>query len=137
MSHTNDTLEIAAAGLAAQRARMRVISENIANAQSVSSEPGGDPYRRQVPVFDAELDKYTGLNLVQMNEVHEDQSDFQLRYEPGHPAADLEGYVKYPNVQTLVEMMDMREAMRTYEANLNMIDNTRRMMERTLDLLRR
>ena len=99
--------------------------------------PGGDPYRRQVPVFEAELDRATGLNAVRMNDVAHDPSEFTLEFEPGHPPSNDEGYVQYSNVQTLVEMMDMREAMRTYEANLNMIENARRMQERALDLLRR
>ncbi|OLF74163.1 flagellar basal-body rod protein FlgC [Maricaulis sp. W15] len=130
-------MQISAFGMRAQAARMRIISENIANADSTAREPGGDPYRRQVPVFEAELDRATGLNAVRMTDVAHDQSEFTLEYDPGHPAANAEGYVQYSNVQTLVEMMDMREAMRTYEANLNMIENARRMQERALDLLRR
>jgi len=130
-------MQISAFGMRAQAARMRIISENIANADSTAREPGGDPYRRQVPVFEAELDRATGLNAVRMTDVAHDQSEFTLEYDPGHPAANAEGYVQYSNVQTLVEMMDMREAMRSYEANLNMIENARRMQERALDLLRR
>ena len=116
---------------------MRIISENIANAESTAREPGGDPYRRQIPVFEAELDRVTGLNMVRLSDVAPDESEFTLEYDPGHPAANAEGYVSTSNVQMLVEMMDMREAMRTYEANLNMIENSRRMEQRTLDLLRR
>ncbi|MAC90446.1 MAG: flagellar basal-body rod protein FlgC [Maricaulis maris] len=130
-------MQISAFGMRAQAARMRIISENIANADSTAREAGGDPYRRQVPVFEAELDRATGLNAVRMTDVAHDQSEFTLEYDPGHPAANAEGYVQYSNVQTLVEMMDMREAMRSYEANLNMIENARRMQERALDLLRR
>ena len=137
MTDASDALSIAAAGLRAQSARMRIIAENIANASSTGSEPGADPYRRQVPVFEAEMDRMTGLEVVRMTGVDADQSEFDLRYEPGHPAADGDGYVKYPNVQTLIELMDMREAQRTYEANLNMVESSRRMMERALDLLRR
>lgn len=137
MSDASDALSIAAAGLRAQSARMRIIAENIANAGSTASTPGGDPYRRQVPVFEAEMDRMTGLEVVRMTGVDADRSDFDLRYEPGHPAANDDGYVKYPNVQTLIELMDMREAQRTYEANLNMVESSRRMMERALDLLRR
>ena len=88
-------------------------------------------------VFEAELDRASGLSVVRMTDVQQDQGDFNLRYEPGHPSANAEGYVKYPNVQTLVELMDMREAQRSYEANLNMIESSRRMMERALDMLRR
>ncbi|MEE2567062.1 flagellar basal body rod protein FlgC [Hyphobacterium marinum] len=137
MTDASDALSIAAAGLRAQSARMRIIAENIANAGSTSSDPGGDPYRRQVPIFEAEMDRMTGLEVVRMTGVDADRSDFDLRYEPGHPAANDDGYVKYPNVQTLIELMDMREAQRSYEANLNMVESSRRMMERALDLLRR
>ena len=137
MSDAHDSMSISAAGLRAQAARMRIISENIANAESTAREPGGDPYRRQIPVFEAELDRATGLNMVRMTDVAPDESEFTLEYDPGHPAANGEGYVSTSNVQMLVEMMDMREAMRTYEANLNMIENSRRMQQSTLDLLRR
>ena len=137
MSDAHDSMSISAAGLRAQAARMRIISENIANAESTAREPGGDPYRRQIPVFEAELDRATGLNMVRMTDVAPDESEFTLEYDPGHPAANGEGYVSTSNVQMLVEMMDMREAMRTYEANLNMIENSRRMQQTTLDLLRR
>jgi flagellar basal-body rod protein FlgC len=137
MGHASDAMQISASGLRAQAARMRVISENIANADSTSREAGGDPYRRQIPVFENELNRVTGLTTVRMADVADDQSEFTMTHDPGHPAADADGYVKKSNVQTLVEMMDMREAMRTYEANLNMIENGRRMQERALDLLRR
>jgi flagellar basal-body rod protein FlgC len=137
MGNASDAMSISAAGMRAQSARMRIISENIANADSTAREPGGDPYRRQIPVFEAELDRVTGLNMVRLSDVAPDESEFTLEYDPGHPAANGEGYVSTSNVQMLVEMMDMREAMRTYEANLNMIENSRRMEQRTLDLLRR
>lgn len=137
MGSASDAMSISAAGMRAQSARMRIISENIANADSTAREPGGDPYRRQIPVFEAELDRVTGVNTVRMTDAVADMSSFKMEYNPGHPAADEQGYVRTTNVQSLVEMMDMREAMRTYEANLNMIENHRRMMDRTLDLLRR
>ncbi len=137
MDNNADTLQIAAAGLRAQSSRMRIIAENLANATSTGRTPDEDPYRRQIPVFQAELDRATGAQLVRMTEAKPDESEFKLTYEPGHPAADAEGYVRYPNVSSLVEMMDMREAQRSYEANMNMIEGSRRMMERTLDLLRR
>jgi flagellar basal-body rod protein FlgC len=137
MGHPSDAMQIAASGMRAQTARMRIISENMANAESTAREAGGDPYRRQVPVFENELNRVTGLTEVRMSDVAPDQSDFVMRHDPGHPAADEDGYVKTTNVQVLVEMMDMREAMRTYEANLNMIENSKRMQERALDLLRR
>ncbi len=137
MSDPSDALSVAAAGLRAQSARMRIIAENLANAESTAQTPGGDPYRRQIPVFEAELDRATGLETVRMSRVNQDMSDFRIEHEPGHPAADADGYVLYPNVNSLIEMMDMREAQRSYEANLNMVESSRRMMERALDLLRR
>jgi len=137
MSEIESTLAIAAYGLRAQSARMRVIAENVANADSTATTPGGDPYRRRIPVFQTELDRATGLTKVEMTRTAPDQSDFDLRYEPGHPAADADGYVKYSNVNALIELMDMRSAQRSYEANLDVIENSRAMLSRTLDLLRR
>lgn len=136
MDKNFDALQIAASGLRAQSGRMRIIAENVANANSTAQTPEGDPYRRRIPVFQAELDRTTGAEMVSMTRVRADRGDFRLVYEPGHPAANDEGYVKYPNVQTLVELMDMREAQRSYEANLNTMENARQMMQRTLDLLR-
>ena len=130
------TLAIAAAGLRAQSGRMRVISENIANADSTPSTPGGDPYRRKVPTFQLEFDRALGVNLVELGRTETDTSAFQVKYEPGHPAADQNGNVKLPNVNPLLEMTDMREAQRTYEANINVITATRRMIQRTIDILR-
>lgn len=137
MSDPRDSMLVSAAGMRAQAARMRIISENLANADSTSREAGGDPYRRQIPVFEAELNRTTGMTTVRMTDAIHDNASFRLEHEPDHPAANAEGYVKYSNVSTIVETMDMREAMRSYEANLNMIENHRRMLERTLDLLRR
>ena len=137
MDRASETLQIAAAGLRAQSARMRIIAENVANADSTARTAEDDPYQRQIAVFGSEFDRQVGAELVRMTDVQADQSDFRLVYEPGHPAADGEGYVKYPNVSSLIELMDMRDAQRTYEANLTMVEGTRRMMERTLDLLRR
>lgn len=130
------SMSIATSGLKAQAGRMRVISENIANAESTAQTAGGDPYRRKVPTFASELDRSLDARVVSMGRVRPDQSDFKLRYEPGHPAADASGNVKYPNVNSLVEMTDMREAQRSYEANLNIVSATRRMIQRTLDILR-
>ena len=130
------SLAIAAAGLRAQAGRMRVISENIANADSTAQDAGGDPYRRRVVTFTSELDRALGVRLVTLGPVDTDQGDFQSRYEPGHPGADPNGIVKYPNVNTIVEMTDMREAQRSYDANLNIIGATRTMIQRTLDILR-
>ena len=137
MDKASETLQIAAAGLRAQDARMRISAENVANADSTGRTPEENPYQRQIPVFDAELNREIGARMVRMNDVRLDDSEFRMVYEPGHPAADGEGYVRYPNVSSLIEMMDMRDAQRSYEANLTMVEGTRRMLERTLDLLRR
>jgi flagellar basal-body rod protein FlgC len=115
---------------------MRIISENIANADSTPSSPGADPYRRKVPTFRSEMDRALGASLVDLGKTQTDTSDFRLRYEPGHPAADKDGNVKYPNVNPLIEMTDMREAQRSYEANINVIGATRRMLQRTIDILK-
>lgn len=130
------SIAIAASGLRAQAGRMRVIAENVANADSTAQRPGADPYRRRIPTFRAEVDRALEAKVVSMGPVRADPSDFRTRYEPGHPAADANGYVKYPNVNSVVEMSDMREAQRSYEANLNVIGATRRMIQRTIDILR-
>ena len=131
----NPAMNIAASALRAQQSRMRVIAENIANAQSTALTAGGEPYRRQVPVFQTQaLDGGTGVRLA---EVRPDMGDFRMEHDPSHPAANAEGYVMRPNVDTLVEAMDMREAQRAYEANLNVIETARAMDTRTLDLLKR
>jgi flagellar basal-body rod protein FlgC len=130
------SLKIAATGLHAQSARMRVIAENIANADSAGKAPGEDPYRRRIPTFKAVMDNEIGGKVVEIGRLAYDMSDFASRYEPGHPAADQHGYVRYPNVNTLIEAMDMREAQRTYEANLNVVSVTRDMMGSTIDILR-
>jgi flagellar basal-body rod protein FlgC len=127
---------VATSALRAQQARMRIIAENLANVDSTSQTPGGDPYRRQAPVF--KPTKVEGGAMgVKMTRVEPDRSDFKTAYEPGHPSADAKGYVKLPNVDGLVEAMDMREAQRAYEANLNVIETSRAMDMRTLDLLKR
>jgi len=132
----SDSLKISAAGMKVQGERLRVIAENLANADSVTEVPGGDPYRRKIISFRNVLDRELGLETVEVARVGEDPSDFRLKYEPGHPAADAKGYVKLPNVNTLVEMTDMREAQRSYEANLKAIEAARTMLQRTIDLLR-
>jgi len=129
-------MAIAASGLRAQAGRMRIISENIANADSTPSGPGADPYRRKVPTFHSEFDRALNVQIVELGRTQIDNSDFRLKYEPGHPAADSKGNVKYPNVNSLVEMTDMREAQRSYEANINVISATRRMIQRTIDILK-
>ena len=130
------SLKIAATGLHAQNARMRVIAENLANADSAGKSPTDQPYRRRIPTFQAVMDADAGGQVVQVGKIALDTTDFQERYEPGHPAADKNGYVKYPNVDPLIEAMDMREAQRTYEANLNVVSVTRQMLGRTLDILK-
>lgn len=127
---------IASSALRAQQARMRVIAENLANADSTSRTPEGEPYRRQTPVFEpARVD--AGGQGVKLVRVTPDQSDFKLEYAPGHPAADKNGYVKLPNVDSLIESLDMRAAQRAYEANLSVIETARAMQMRTLDLLKK
>ena len=130
------SLEISAAAMRAQGTRLRVISENLANADSTAESPDGLPYRRRVVSFRSLLDRALGAETVQVGGIEADPSQFERRYEPGHPSADAEGYVLYPNVDVLVEMMDMREAQRSYEANLNAIEVSRSMVTRTIDLLR-
>lgn len=137
MTDLSNVLQVAAAGLRAQSSRMRVIAENLANADSTARQPGQEPYRRRVPTFDSELDRETGATLVRMNGISPDPSDFGVRFEPGHPAADEDGYIQTPNVNSLVELMDLREAQRGFEANLNVVEASRAMLMRTIDLLRR
>ena len=130
------TMSIAASGLRAQAGRMRVISENIANADSTPNAPGADPYRRKIATFTSEFDRALEARTVELGKIRTDNSEFRLKYEPGHPAADSNGNVKYPNVNPLVEMTDMRDAQRSYEANINVISATRRMIQRTIDILK-
>jgi flagellar basal-body rod protein FlgC len=130
------TMQIASSGLQAQGTRLRVVAENIANADSTAVSPGGDPYRRKTISFTAMHDRGIGSDLVQVKKIGRDRSDFQMTYDPSHPAADDKGYVKRPNVQPLIEMMDMREASRSFEASMNVIEQTRSMMSRMIDLLR-
>ena len=130
------SMGIATSGLRAQAGRMRVISENIANADSTAPTAGGDPYRRKVPTFSSALDRTLDANLVTLGKIRPDPSAFRVKHAPGNPAADAAGNVKYPNVNSMVEMTDMRDAQRSYEANLNIISATRRMIQRTLDILK-
>ena len=131
------SLKISAAGMKVQGTRLRVISENLANADSLPTGPGKSPYRRKNIQFQNILDRELGLNLVKVKKIGVDKSEFNRRFDPGHPAADEKGYVQTPNVKTLIEVMDMREAQRSYEANLTAIRTARSMMRRTIDLLRR
>jgi len=130
------SLSIAASGLKAQSGRMRIISENIANADSTAATPGGQPYQRKIPTFRVALDREIGAEVVELGRIERDMSAFPSKYEPGHPAANAQGYVLTPNVNSLVEQMDLREAQRSYEANLGVIGATRRMVARTLEILR-
>ena len=130
------TFQISSNGLSAQAQRLRVISENLANAQSTGETSGADPYRRKTVTFKSEMDRASGAELVEIKDVGTDRSDFRVEYDPGHPAADENGMVKLPNVNTMIELSDMREANRSYEANLKIISQTRSMVLRTIDLLR-
>ena len=130
------SLRIASAGLQAQSTRVRVVSENLANAQSTGKTHGSDPYRRKTVTFENTMDRALGASLVKVKGVGVDRSSFRVEYEPNHPAADAKGYVKLPNVSMLLEMADMREANRSYEANLQMIKQARTMHSMTIDLLR-
>lgn len=130
------SIAIAASGLRAQAGRMRVIAENIANADSTASGSGKDPYRRKIPTFRTEVDRTLDARVVSLSRIDTDRSEFATKHQPGHPSADATGHVKYPNVNPLVEMIDMREAQRSYEANINIIGATRRMLQRTIEILK-
>lgn len=132
-----NAMKISAMGMRAQGTRIRTITENVANADTTGDTPGADPYRRQIITFKNELDKKLGVSLVKVDEIGTDKkTPFPLKYIPDHPAANAEGYVKMPNVNSLIEIMDVREAQRSYEANLGMIEQARNMVMRTVDLLR-
>lgn len=130
------SLRIAGAGLQAQSTRVRIVSENLANAQSTGPTPGSDPYRRKTVTFENTMNHALGAAMVKVKGIGVDRSAFRVEFEPGHPAADEKGYVKLPNVSMLLEMADMREANRSYEANLQMIKQARSMQSMTIDLLR-
>lgn len=131
-----NALDISAAGMKAQGARLRVIAENVANADATATTPGGEPFRRKTILFESEFDKALGAELVAIKGVQPDKSDFGRDFRPGHPAADAEGYVLTSNVNTLIEMTDMREAQRSYEANLRVMRTVRQMLEQTVSILR-
>ena len=128
--------DISASGMRAQAERLKVISQNMVNADSLSSEKGQEPYRRQVVSFANYIDEKTGAQKVKVDRIVKDMSPFEKKYDPNHPAADAKGYVSLPNVNPLVEMMDMKEAQRVYEANLNMLKTAREMNNSTLDILK-
>jgi flagellar basal-body rod protein FlgC len=132
----NTSMTVAASGLRAQSERMKIIAENIANANSTSPTPGGDPYRRKIATITQNFDSELEANLVNSGKPLPDKSEFKSQYDPGNPNADSQGYVKLPNVDSLVEIMDMRDAQRSYEADLQMLDTSKQMMARTVDLLK-
>jgi flagellar basal-body rod protein FlgC len=131
------SLYVAAAGMRAQSGRMRIIAENLANADSTAANAGGEPYRRRIATMTTAFDRELGSTVVAMGNPIADQSEFRMKYDPGNPAADAQGYVQMSNVNSLVEMMDMRDAQRAYEANLQVMEAARNMLVRTIDLLRR
>jgi flagellar basal-body rod protein FlgC len=128
-------LSVAASGMRVQSDRMKVISENIANADSTSPVPGADPYRRKVPTVTSKFDRELGASMVESGKTVTDKSEFRSQYDPGNPNADKQGYVKLPNVDPLIEIMDMREAQRSFEADLTVMDTTKQMLAKTVDLL--
>ncbi|MBV1837470.1 flagellar basal body rod protein FlgC [Acetobacter estunensis] len=132
----NSTLSVSAAGMQAQSDRLRVVAENLANQDTTGSTPGADPYRRKTITFENVIDHETGVSKVRVKKIGKDMSDFEQRYDPANPAADKRGYVKTPNVNTMVEVVDSHEAQRSYEANLNTFQTTRSMITRTIDLLK-
>jgi len=130
------SLSIASSGLEAQSTRMRIVSENLANVSATGRTAGSDPYQRKTVTFDAAMDRAAGAHLVKVKEVGVDHAPFRVDYDPGHPAADKAGYVKLPNVNMMVEMADLREVSRSYEANLQIVKQVRSMFGMTIDLLR-
>lgn len=136
MTDLVNSLHIAASGMKAQGARLRVVSENIANADSLGKFPGDAPYRRKTISFKDELDREMGVDMVEIDKFGVDNSEFELKYNPSHPAANAEGYVEEPNVNTMVEMIDMREARRGYEANLNVVEVSKGMLLQTINMLK-
>ncbi len=135
MDLTN-ALGVSASGMTAQSTRLQVIAENIANSATTGSSPGADPYRRKTVVFANTMDQALGAEKVGVRQINTDNSAFPQRFDPSNPAADATGYVKTPNVNSFVEIMDMKEAQRSYTANLNVMETTRGMLSRTIDLLK-
>jgi flagellar basal-body rod protein FlgC len=129
-------LQVSAAGMRAQGVRIRVISENIANADSLATQPGGLPYQRKTVSFSEQLNRSLGIETVRVSRISNDTTPFEKRYDPHNPAADSNGYVLVPNVNPLIEMVDMQEAQRSYEANLNVLQASRSMLRQTVDLLK-
>lgn len=135
MSELNKAMHIAASGMLAQNVRVRVISQNIANADSLGTAPGAAPYQRQTVSFRNEFDRALGTNRVRVADIGVDKTPFGSRHEPGHPAADANGMIQLPNVKTMLEMVDLRAAQRSYQANLRVVDVARTMVSRTLEIL--
>lgn len=131
-----DTLKISASGMAAQSTRLRVIAENLANSSTTGGSPGANPYQRQTVTFGDRIDRATGAPLVEVSAIAPDTSAFPLRYDPSNPAANAQGYVKMPNVNSFTEMMDMREAQRSYDANLEVMQVARAMLTRAIGILK-
>ena len=136
MDELNKSSLIAVSGLKAQAERMRVVSENLANADSAAQTPDSSPYRRKTITFRNVLDRTNGADVVKVNKIDVDRSEFAKKYDPKHPAADASGYVQYPNVNPLIELMDMKEAQRSYEANLNVISVSNSMLSQTVNMLK-
>lgn len=130
-----DTLTISGAGMKVQSDRLRTVAQNIANSESAGTRPGEEPYRRKTISFEAVMDREAGFDTVQTKNIGTDPSPFNLKYDPSHPAANEQGYVRMPNINPILEMMDMREARRSYEANLNMVEASRAMMSQAINLL--
>ena len=130
------SMAVSASGMKAQGTRLKTIAENLANANTTAETPGDLPYRRKVVMFQNALDRQMGVDLVRVVKIDVDKKDFERRYDPSHPSADADGYVLLPNVNSVVEAMDMREAQRSYEANLSAVDSARQMLMRTIDILR-
>jgi flagellar basal-body rod protein FlgC len=131
----NKALNISAAGMDAQTMRLRVIAENLANQDTTGSSPGADAYRRKTITFENRVNASTGTPTVQVKQIGRDTTAQPLRYDPSNPAANADGYVKTPNVNSFIEVMDMREAERSYSANLSVLQATRSMLDRTIAML--
>ncbi|MDF7673475.1 flagellar basal body rod protein FlgC [Acetobacteraceae bacterium ESL0709] len=132
----SNIIGISASGMHSQAQRLQIASENLANAETTGSAPGSDPYRRKTITFKEELDHTTGISGVRVKEIGHDKSDFRMHYDPNHPAANAQGYVKMPNVNPLIEIMDSHDAQHAYEANLNTMQITRAMLTRTINLMK-
>jgi flagellar basal-body rod protein FlgC len=136
MDYLGSAIKVAASGLGAESVRLRIVSENIANADATSTVPGGDPYQRKLVTFSSEVDRATNAASVGIGGIDRDNSDFRIEYDPAHPAADENGFVKFPNVNVLIEMADMRDANRSYQANLQVLRQARDLISMTIDMLK-